>query len=132
MNIRSCTAPIVLSLAFAAPIQAQAPLPAGWPNRLELGMGDGPGGAAAMKATAPFAFRYQYSSPGIPLMSTSIAGAARRVFIIGMRLWPPARKRTSSPPSRFAVTASSTEWAATYSNEEGNTMDPPLAPFGCV
>lgn len=64
MNIRSCTAPIVLSLAFAAPIQAQAPLPAGWPNRLELGMGDGPGGAAAMKATAPFAFRYQYLAGG--------------------------------------------------------------------
>jgi hypothetical protein len=51
--------------ALAAPAYAQAPLPAGWPNRMELGMGDSPGGAAAMKATAPFAFRYQYLSAGV-------------------------------------------------------------------
>jgi hypothetical protein len=61
MSIRTSTAlTIVLLSALAAPAQAQAPLPAGWPNRMELGMGDSPGGAAAMKATAPFAFRYQY------------------------------------------------------------------------
>ena len=41
--------------------------------------------------------RSRVSSPGMPLMSTSFAGVASRVFIIGMRLWPPARKRTSSP-----------------------------------
>ena len=34
---------------------AVAPLPAGWPARFELGMADAPGGAAAMKPTAPFA-----------------------------------------------------------------------------
>jgi hypothetical protein len=45
-------------------LQAQAPLPAGWPGRVELGMADGPGGAAAMRATAPFAFRYQYLAGG--------------------------------------------------------------------
>jgi len=45
--------------------QALAPLPAGWPNRLELGMADSPGGAAAMKATAPFGFRYQYLAGGV-------------------------------------------------------------------
>ncbi len=28
-------------------------------------MADGPGGAAAMKATAPFAFRYQYLAGGV-------------------------------------------------------------------
>jgi hypothetical protein len=44
--------------------QAPAPLPAGWPARLELGMADAPGGAAAMRATAPFAFRYQYLAGG--------------------------------------------------------------------
>jgi hypothetical protein len=55
-------------LAFLACLvtsaQALAPLPSGWPDRIELGMGDGPGGAAAMKATAPFAFRYQYLAGG--------------------------------------------------------------------
>jgi hypothetical protein len=45
--------------------QALAPLPAGWPSRVELGMGDSPGGAAVMKATAPFAFRYQYLAGGV-------------------------------------------------------------------
>ena len=45
--------------------RAEAPLPAGWPNQLELGMSDSPGGAAAMKATAPFRFRYQYLAGGV-------------------------------------------------------------------
>jgi len=66
MSIRKSTALIVVLLAaLAAPVYAQAPLPAGWPNRLELGMGDSPGGAAAMKANAPYAFRYQYLSAGV-------------------------------------------------------------------
>lgn len=55
---------LVVSLAIAAPVRAQAPLPAGWPIQLELGLADGPGGAAAMKQTAPFAFRYQYLAGG--------------------------------------------------------------------
>jgi hypothetical protein len=46
------------------PADAQAPLPAGWPTHLEMGMADGPGAAAAMKATAPFGFRYQYLAGG--------------------------------------------------------------------
>ncbi|MGE5597371.1 MAG: hypothetical protein ACM3S1_15200, partial [Hyphomicrobiales bacterium] len=41
------------------------PVPAGWPSTLQVGMGDGPGGAAAMKASAPFAFRYQYLAGGV-------------------------------------------------------------------
>ncbi len=41
------------------------PLPAGWPATLQLGMSDGPGGAAAMKATAAFDFRYQYLAGGV-------------------------------------------------------------------
>jgi len=45
--------------------RAQTPLPAGWPNQLELGMSDSPGGAATMKATAPFRFRYQYLAGGV-------------------------------------------------------------------
>jgi hypothetical protein len=41
-------------------------LPPAWPStRLELGMADGPGGAAAMKQTADFAFRYQYLAGGV-------------------------------------------------------------------
>jgi hypothetical protein len=64
--MRICSALIVvLTSVLAAPAHAQAPLPAGWPTRVELGMGDSPGGAAAMKATAPFAFRYQYLSAGV-------------------------------------------------------------------
>jgi hypothetical protein len=68
MNMRIRPALLaVFAFALAVPFQAraQAPLPAGWPNRLELGMGDSPGGAATMKATAPFAFRYQYLSAGV-------------------------------------------------------------------
>jgi len=54
------------ALAFGHPgvTLAQAPLPTGWPASLELGMADGPGGAAAMRATAPFAFRFQYLAGG--------------------------------------------------------------------
>jgi len=51
----------LLSTAAAA----QAPLPAGWPARIELGVADSPGGAAALKATAPFLFRYQYLAGGV-------------------------------------------------------------------
>jgi hypothetical protein len=51
----------LLSTAAAA----QAPLPAGWPARLELGVADSPGGAAALRATAPFLFRYQYLAGGV-------------------------------------------------------------------
>src|SRR3989442_679148 len=66
MNTRQLTAvPIFFLLAsLATSAQAQAPLPTGWPNRVELGMADSPGGAAAMKVTAPFGFRYQYLSGG--------------------------------------------------------------------
>src|SRR3954447_24195583 len=50
------------------PAQAQAalpPLPAGWPNTLQLGMNDSPGGAGSMRATAPFGYRYLYLSGGV-------------------------------------------------------------------
>src|SRR5689334_9121295 len=52
---------VLLSTAAAA----QAPLPSGWPARMELGVADSPGGAAAVKATAPFLFRYQYLAGGV-------------------------------------------------------------------
>src|SRR5947209_155463 len=44
---------------------AMAPLPAGWPNQLELGMSDSPGGAAYMKANTNYKFRYQYLAGGV-------------------------------------------------------------------
>jgi hypothetical protein len=57
---------ITLCLASSsASVDTQSALPAGWPNRMELGMSDAPGGAAAMRATAPFAFRYQYLAGGV-------------------------------------------------------------------
>jgi hypothetical protein len=65
MQKHVCAAACTLALLSAVPASAQSGLPAGWPNRLELGMSDSPGGAAAMKATAPFAFRYQYLAGGV-------------------------------------------------------------------
>src|SRR5258708_13145276 len=56
-----CACCALLSTAAAA----QAPLPAGWPARMELGFADSPGGAAAMRATAPFLFRYHYLAGGV-------------------------------------------------------------------
>ncbi len=50
----------------AANAAGLAPLPARWPSsNLELGLMDQPNGAAAMRATAPFAFRYQYLAAGV-------------------------------------------------------------------
>ena len=41
------------------------PLPKHWPKRLQLGLTDGPGGAAALKRSVPFGFRYQYLAGGV-------------------------------------------------------------------
>jgi hypothetical protein len=41
------------------------PLPAGWPRTLQIGLTDGPGGAAALHEAAPFGFRYQYLAGGV-------------------------------------------------------------------
>jgi hypothetical protein len=41
-------------------------LPAAWPfDRLELGLADAPGGAASLRAAAPFGLRYQYLAGGV-------------------------------------------------------------------
>jgi hypothetical protein len=49
-----------------APVGSLPPLPARWPSRsMEIGMTDGPGGAAALRASAPVAFRYQYLAGGV-------------------------------------------------------------------
>jgi len=44
---------------------ASGTLPAGWPSTLQLGAGDAPGGAAALRSVAPFGFRYQYLAGGV-------------------------------------------------------------------
>jgi len=59
---------VLASADTSTPAEAQAalpPLPQGWPNTMQLGMGDGPGGAPTMRQTAPFGFRYQYLSGGV-------------------------------------------------------------------
>lgn len=60
-----------LLLAFAALLAAPAgaatlpPLPRAWPATLQLGLMDAPDGAAALRASAPFGFRYQYLAGGV-------------------------------------------------------------------
>ncbi len=53
----------------AEPVHAAGSLPASpptWPSdRLELGLADAPGGAAALHGSAPFKFRYQYLAGGV-------------------------------------------------------------------
>jgi hypothetical protein len=62
---------IVTVLAFlclAAPSAASAGLPSlprGWPSTLQIGLTDDPGGAASLRASAPFGFRYQYLAGGV-------------------------------------------------------------------
>jgi hypothetical protein len=62
------TAALVLTLACAQTASASTtlpPLPARWPQTLQLGLADSPGGAAALRKVAPFGFRYQYLAGGV-------------------------------------------------------------------
>src|SRR5215212_6362758 len=52
-------------------------------------------------------------------MSTRCDGVARRSFIIGMRLWPPATTRAPLPRSLSAAMAPSTLVARSYSKAAG-------------
>jgi hypothetical protein len=61
----SVAALIGLGGARARRATAATSLPARWPSTLQLGLADSPGGAAVMRATAPFGFRYQYLSGGV-------------------------------------------------------------------
>lgn len=57
---------LLVFFAVAAPASAALPpLPHGWPTTLQLGLTDSPGGAAALRAKAPFGFRYQYLAGGV-------------------------------------------------------------------
>jgi hypothetical protein len=53
-------------LVVAAPAAAKPPpLPHGWPKTMQIGLTDAPGGAPALRASAPFGFRYQYLAGGV-------------------------------------------------------------------
>src|SRR5947209_16552046 len=52
-------------LATASTAAASAPLPAGWPAHLALGVSDQPGDARALLRHAPFDARYQYLAGGV-------------------------------------------------------------------
>jgi hypothetical protein len=58
-----------LSIWRPHPTLAQAstmpPAPPGWPAQLEIGMSNGLDGAAGMRESAPFGFRYQYLAGGV-------------------------------------------------------------------
>src|SRR5262249_9558056 len=61
------------------------------------------------------------SSAATRLRSTTTAGRTRRMFIIGTRLWPPARSLASSPCRARRSSASSMLRGAKYSKGAGRT-----------
>lgn len=68
-RLRSSSATFLITLALAGSASASTaklpPLPAKWPQSLQVGVADDPGGAAALRKVAPFGFRYQYLSGGV-------------------------------------------------------------------
>ncbi|HXY79771.1 MAG TPA: hypothetical protein VEH55_00235 [Gaiellaceae bacterium] len=66
MHRRRLLLPLLAALVLAAPASAALPpRPHGWPATLQIGLTDSPGGAAALRASAPFGFRYQYLAGGV-------------------------------------------------------------------
>jgi hypothetical protein len=66
MRLRRIGCVLVCSAGLSASAFAQLPpAPPGWPTQFEIGLADSPGGAAALRATAPFLFRYQYLAGGV-------------------------------------------------------------------
>jgi hypothetical protein len=66
MHLRIALGAVVLVLACAVPASAALPpAPRGWPARVELGLADQPGGAAALRSAAPLGLRYQYLAGGV-------------------------------------------------------------------
>jgi hypothetical protein len=56
----------VLVLVFAPAASAKLPpLPRGWPTTLQIGLTDSPGGAGALRKSAPFGVRYQHLAGGV-------------------------------------------------------------------
>jgi hypothetical protein len=68
MRTAISTTTAVLALAgtnTASASSAPPPLPTRWPQTLQLGLADSPGGAPALHKVAPFGFRYQYLAGGV-------------------------------------------------------------------
>jgi hypothetical protein len=75
MRQRSPAVLVILALVVAAGLPAPRPVdaavaaasaPAAWPfDTLEIGFADAPGGAADLRADAPFGLRYQYLAGGV-------------------------------------------------------------------
>jgi hypothetical protein len=67
--LRSSSATFLITLALAGSASASTaklpPLPAKWPQSLQVGVADDPGGASALRKVAPFGFRYQYLAGGV-------------------------------------------------------------------
>jgi hypothetical protein len=58
--------PVLAFFLVTSPAAAKLPpLPHGWPKTLQIGLTDAPGGAAALRASAPLGFRYQYLAGGV-------------------------------------------------------------------
>jgi hypothetical protein len=53
------------ALIAPTPSEGLPALPAGWPTTLQIGMSDGPGGAAQLRATTGAGVRYQYLGGGV-------------------------------------------------------------------
>jgi len=60
-----CSSILLALVAMVPPAAPLPPLPTGWPSQFEIGAADSPGGAAALRATAPMRFRYQYLAGGV-------------------------------------------------------------------
>jgi hypothetical protein len=52
-------------MSAATRADALPSLPKSWPRTLQIGLSDSPGGAAALRRSAPFGFRYQYLAGGV-------------------------------------------------------------------
>ena len=57
---------VAIALALAPAAAAKLPpVPHGWPKTLQIGLTDSPGGATALRKSAPLGFRYQYLAGGV-------------------------------------------------------------------
>src|SRR4051794_31604156 len=82
-------------------------------------------GVSAPMSSSPASSR-MYERSVRSLMSIRTSGLARRSFIIGSRLWPPAMTRASGPWRSSAAIAPSTLVARSYSNGPGVCTSGPL------
>jgi hypothetical protein len=65
-RLLNCAALLSVALLIAPALSEGLPaLPSGWPTTLQIGLTDGPGGAASLKATTGAGFRYQYLGGGV-------------------------------------------------------------------